>query len=127
MQNESNLFNLLLGGVEKNVLNSPAGEYYQYSLTPDLNEYMDRQGYNPTQKNSFKHIAGTAQAINDMGFPRALGYALFKEPRDMFFGDSLKDTLQDYKNDFKAFKLHFQKPDLDGEELYNYVNDNYIN
>ena len=62
---------------------------------------MEKKGYNGVQKNNFKHIAGTAQAINDMGIPRALGYALFKEP-------------------------HFQQPNLDGEDLYNYVHHNYM-
>lgn len=126
MTRKNNLFNYIVGKVEENVLNSPAGAYYQYGLAPDLDEYMDRKGFNSNQRNNFKHIAGTAQAINDMGVPRALGYAVFKEPRDMFRGDSLQDTIQDYKNDFRAFKLHFQNPNLDGEKLYDYVNDNYI-
>jgi hypothetical protein len=41
-------------------------------------------------------------------------------------GNNKKDMLYDLKNDVRAIKLHFQQPNLDGENLYNHVFQNYI-
>ena len=62
-----------------------------------------------------------------MGLFCGIKTLLGKEVYDLISGgDSKRDTLFDLKNDARAVKLHFKQPDLEENQLYDYVFDNYI-
>ena len=104
------------------------GEYYDYNLLPDLEAFnrADTVNMNDEEMNKFRHIAGSKQALNDLGFPRGLAALLYKEGKDLKNGDGWEDTKYDLKNDLEAVKLYFNNFGLDGDNLYNYTFQNYI-
>lgn len=127
MERKSNLFDLLMDNARAKVDNSQLGLYYHLNLLPSLEQYnrADTVNMNEDEMNKFRHIAGTKQAMKDLGAVRGLGFALGKEFDD-FRNDGWKDTKFDLKNDFEALKLHLKQPNLEETELSNYVFNNYI-
>ena len=81
---------------------------------------------NEQEMNQFRHIAGTKQALNDLGSFLGTFYSLGKEVKDTFMGYKPEDTLFDLKNDLRAYKLHFQQPQLRDKALFDYVFKKYI-
>ena len=102
--------------------------YYNYSLLPSLEDYnrADTVNMNEQEMNTFRHLAGSKQSLNDLGLPRGLGALLYKEVKDLKGGAGLQDTMYDIKNNARALKLYFNNPSLDGEKLNDYVFNNYI-
>ena len=124
MREKRNLFDMLVGNV-------PTGreeEYYNYSLLPDLETFntADTVNMNNNEMNKFRHIAGSKQALNDLGLFRGMGALLYKEYQDMRRDGDWLDTKQDLKNDVRALKLYIKNPNLDGEQLYKHTFDAYI-
>lgn len=103
-------------------------DYYDYSLIPSIEDYnrADTVNMTPQEMNSFRHLAGSKQALNDLGFPRGLGALLYKEWEDIKGGAGFEDTLYDLKNDARAVKMYFKNPELDSENLRDYVFGRYI-
>ena len=102
--------------------------YYDFSLIPSLEDYnrADTVNMTPQEMNTFRHIAGSKQALNDLGLPRGLAALLYKEWEDIKENASKKDTLYDLKNNAKALNLYFNNFSLDSENLRDYVFDKYI-
>ena len=102
--------------------------YYDFSLIPSLEDYnrADTVNMNEDEMNTFRHLAGSKQSLNDLGLPRGLGALLYKEVKDLKGGAGLQDTMYDLKNDARALKMYFKNPSLDGEQLNDYVFNNYI-
>jgi hypothetical protein len=71
-------------------------------------------------------LAGSKQSLNDLGLPRGLGALLYKEVKDLKGGAGLQDTIYDLKNDARALKMYFNNPSLEGEQLDDFVFNNYI-
>lgn len=118
----------LFNSVKNNFDKSEFGQYYNNDLLPSLANYnrADTVNMNEQEMNQFRHIAGTKQALNDLGSFLGTFYSLGKEVKDTFMGYKPEDTLFDLKNDLRAYKLHLQQPQLRDTELYNYVFDKYI-
>ena len=77
MTGKRSFFNMLVGNV-------PIGreeEYYNYSLLPDLESFnrADTVNMNNNEMNKFRHIAGSKQALNDLGLFRGMGALLYKK------------------------------------------------
>ena len=127
MNGKNNLFNNIMGGIRSNVENSNLGLYYNTSLLPDLQDYnrADTVNMSDEEMNKFRHIAGTKQALNDLGPVRGSLFAIGKEIDD-FRRDGWKDTKYDFSNNAEALKLYIKQPNLEGYQLYDYVFDNYI-
>ena len=102
-------------------------DYYNYNLIPNLESYNKADTVNMTEEemNKSRHIAGSAQAMQDLAFIDAIKAIFGKEILDIS-QDGLDDTLYDLKNDLKALKLYFEHHNLTDEELYNYVFTKYI-
>ena len=102
--------------------------YYDFSLIPSLEDYnrADTVNMNENEMNTFRHLAGSKQSLNDLGLPRGLGALLYKEVKDIKEGEGLQDTLYDLKNDARALKMYFNNPSLEGEQLNDFVFNNYI-
>lgn len=102
--------------------------YYDFSLIPSLEDYnrADTVNMNEDEMNTFRHLAGSKQSLNDLGLPRGLGALLYKEVKDLKGGAGLQDTMHDLKNDARALKMYFNNPSLNGEQLNDYVFNNYI-
>ena len=77
------------------------------------------------EMNKFRHIASSAQAMQDLEFIDAIKAIFGKEILDIS-QDGLEDTLYDLKNDLKALKLHFEHNNLSDDDLYDYVFTKYI-
>jgi hypothetical protein len=127
MEGKNNLFNNIMNGIRNNVENSNLGLYYNTSLLPELQDYnrSDTVNMSDEEMNKFRHIAGTKQALNDLGTVRGTLFSIGKEIDD-FRRDGWKDTKYDLLNDARALKLHLKQPDLDGYQLYDHVFTNYI-
>ena len=69
MNGKNNLFNNIMDGIRSNVENSNLGLYYNTSLLPELQDYnrADTVNMSDEEMNKFRHIAGTKQALNDLG------------------------------------------------------------
>jgi hypothetical protein len=102
--------------------------YYDFSLIPSLEDYnrADTVNMNEDEMNTFRHLAGSKQSLNDLGLPRGLGALLYKEVKDLKGGAGLQDTIYDLKNDARALKMYFNNPSLEGEQLNDFVFNNYI-
>lgn len=124
MDKINKLSKMLLGEV-------PIGKeqfYYDYSLIPSLEDYnrADTVNMNENEMNAFRHLAGSKQALNDLGLLRGVGALLYKEMKDIARGSGLQDTLYDSKNNAKALKMYIKNPQLGDDELKDYVFNNYI-
>ena len=102
--------------------------YYDFSIIPSLEDYnrADTVNMNEDEMNTFRHLAGSKQSLNDLGLPRGLGALLYKEVKDLKGGAGLQDTIYDLKNDARALKMYFNNPSLEGEQLNDFVFNNYI-
>lgn len=102
--------------------------YYDFSLIPSLEDYnrADTVNMNENEMNTFRHLAGSKQSLNDLGLPRGLGALLYKEVKDLKGGAGLQDTIYDLKNDARALKMYFNNPSLEGEQLNDFVFNSYI-
>lgn len=127
MNGNNNLFNNIMDGIRNKADESQAGLYYHLNLLPELQDYnrADTVNMSDEEMNKFRHVAGTKQAINDLGLMKGVGLALGKEIDD-FRRDGWKDTKYDFSNNAEALKLYIKQPNLEGYQLYDYVFDNYI-
>lgn len=102
--------------------------YYSNSLLPGIEEYnrADTVNMTPNEMNKFRHITGTAQAINDIGKRRTAIYGMAKEVKDLLQRQGLQDTIYDIKNNIEGYKINSQHPELEGDTLNDYVFNRYI-
>ncbi len=122
---ENKLFSYLTGKINE----TPEARYYNYNLNPRLAEFnrADTVNMSDEEMNKFRHVAGTKQAMNDLGAFNGMRAVLGKEVRDLITGgDSKRDTLFDLLNDSRGIKLYLKHPKLDETPLYNHVFNNYI-
>lgn len=124
MTEKRNFFNMLVGDV-------PIGreeEYYNYSLLPDLEIFnrADTVNMNNNEMNKFRHVAGSKQALNDLGLFRGMGALLYKEYKDIKRDKDWADTKTDLINNGRAFKLYLKNPNLIEDKLYQHTFNNYI-
>ena len=125
MAQRNKLFSYLTDQINQ----APEARYYYYNLAPELEKFnrIDTVNMSNEEMNKFRHVAGSKQAINDMGLYGGIKTMIGKEVKDLITpGNSKKDMLEDLKNDARAIKLHFKHPTLDGDGLYNYVFKNHI-
>ena len=126
MYENNNLKDEILGNVLENF--SQPFNYYYTSLLPSIEEYnrADTVNMTPNEMNKFRHITGTAQAINDIGIPRTTIYGIAKEAKDLLQHQGIQDTIFDIKNNIEGYKIHSKHPELNETKLNDYVFSNYI-